>query len=292
MEYYLLSIGHLPEGFIPEYPILEPESDAILVLPGMSFDPPLIGSLLEQGVNRIRVHHADVESLDLPVILWDDNVFDSKHWNHSPEALARFVQQNLSSVRPILDERRAAPRYRITAPVATLPLTEHYRPAGPAFEAVCRDISATGIAVYHTRAVAAKYLLIDLVMPSGKSTRLIAEVVRCRLDGRFYEIAGRFTARYDRQESTTPPPTVGKPRQLPTELRKRIFLQYLLARDRAEQEAARKFPEPSEHKERDAFCKQRFELRSQAIASNYKLTLLAIQEIVKEGHEQGWRTLR
>jgi hypothetical protein len=51
------------------------------------------------------------------------------------------------------------------------------------------------MSMYHTRRVSEKLLALELTDPANNRLRVVLEVLRCRPDGLFYEIAGRFATK-------------------------------------------------------------------------------------------------
>jgi hypothetical protein len=61
--------------------------------------------------------------------------------------------------------------------------------------AVSRDISVRGIAMFHTRRVAAPRLALEITDPFGATVRVIMNLLRCEAAGDYFELAGSFTRR-------------------------------------------------------------------------------------------------
>jgi hypothetical protein len=112
---------------------------------------------------------------------------------HPPEAIATFVAHLTN--QKAATERRASNRHRLAAPVAAVPVDDDFRPVGQPFMATTRDVSTSGLALIHTRAVDAQYLAVELPAVAGKTMQVVMQVLRCRPLGRFYEIAGPFIVR-------------------------------------------------------------------------------------------------
>ncbi|MFO0948387.1 MAG: hypothetical protein U1D30_21115 [Planctomycetota bacterium] len=285
-DYSLLSVERLPLGYSLRRPILETASDAELLPAGTEISLSLIQSLINQGDVKVRVHREEVELFKLPAVLWKEGVLDPRNWNHSPSALLQFVRVNLPKNQSVANERRQFPRYPFTTRVLGIALNERFEKCGPVFEAVSRDISATGIALCHTRSISERYLLIDLSMPSGRQTRFIIERTRCQTAGRFYLIAGKFVAKYDRTESST---TDRNPLlQVSLQTKKRAYLQLLLAQERAEQEAQRRFPREDSRTSREEFARRRFALRRETIEKVFRLSARQMDETIEEGNDEEW----
>ena len=88
------------------------------------------------------------------------------------------------------EERRGAARYPLACPVVVVPIDEQ-ETLGEAFAAITRDISSSGISIYHTRPVHDPYLAIQWT--ERGQLQVLVEVVRCRPVGlSLYEIGCRF----------------------------------------------------------------------------------------------------
>jgi hypothetical protein len=124
--------------------------------------------------------------------------FDRASVAPPPEALARFAQRTLANQDGFNGhERRTEVRHSIAINVLAIPLDANFDKCGEPFVAVTRDISASGIAIFHNRDVAVKFLALEIADPWGNPLRLILNVLRTRPLGLFYEIAGRFVMRMD-----------------------------------------------------------------------------------------------
>lgn len=88
-------------------------------------------------------------------------------------------------------DRRGGDRRPVLSSVLAEPLDENFQPAGPAFVALTRNISRGGIALLYTQPIGARYLAVRQPGVEGRVVRYV-EVVRSKLIGYGYEIAGRF----------------------------------------------------------------------------------------------------
>ncbi len=115
---------------------------------------------------------------------------------HPPEAIAEFVQRLVSRLTHYRGkERRAIRRHRLAIPVLAAPLDDDLQPAGDSFAAVTRDISARGLALYHSRPLESPYLAVELADHDGQKLEAALEVLRCEPVDSFYEIAGKFVTK-------------------------------------------------------------------------------------------------
>lgn len=113
-----------------------------------------------------------------------------------PKAIADFVERAIRNSKyydgpDIRSERR----YAVSLRVAAAPVDEQLNKIGEEFIAMSRDISSSGIAIYHTRDVSDRFLALELTAASGEKMRVLLQVLRCRPAGLFYEIAGKFVSR-------------------------------------------------------------------------------------------------
>lgn len=285
-DFTLLSVERLPVGYSLRRPILEATADNEILPAGTEISLSLVQSLINQGDHRVRVHKQEVELFKLPPVLWKEGSLDPGNWNHCPVALLQYVRANLPKRTFLGNERRQYPRYPFATRVLGVALDERYEPTGATFEAVSRDISATGIALFHTRSISDRFLLIDLSMPSGRQTRFIIDVVRCQAAGRFYAIAGKFVAKYDREEPVSG--DRGYLKELSLQTRKRVYLQLTLAKERADQEAKRRYPREESYGDRQMFAWRRLRLRRETIEKVFNVTVEQLEELVEEGNAEVW----
>jgi hypothetical protein len=108
-----------------------------------------------------------------------------------PQGMINFM--NDLGARDIDDNRRQQKRFAVALRAIAIPVDQHVSPVDEAFTAMTLNISQSGLALIHTRAVNHRYLLIELDDP--QQTQVVLEVIRSRHVGRFYDIAGRFVTR-------------------------------------------------------------------------------------------------
>lgn len=113
-----------------------------------------------------------------------------------PEMIACFVQRMVRNAQYYAGpEQRTERRYAVSVPVSAIPVDDSFQKTGEPFMALTRDISTKGMSMYHTRRVSEKFLALELTDPANNRLRVVLEVLRCRPDGLFYEIAGRFATK-------------------------------------------------------------------------------------------------
>ena len=124
------------------------------------------------------------------------------------DVLVRFADRTIANRNTSYrsDERRAEPRHAVAINVLAIPLDKNFKKCGEPFMAVTRDLSASGMAMFHNQNVVAKYLALEIVDAEGEQLRLVMSVLRSQAIGLFYEVAGRFV-----KKLSPTPPTGGTP---------------------------------------------------------------------------------
>ena len=109
------------------------------------------------------------------------------------------------------DERRSEYRHTVALNVLAIPLDADFEQHGEPFTAITRNVSASGLAMFHSRNVNDKYLALEIGDPWGDRLRLIMSVRRSRHVGLFYEVAGPFVVKIQTISPTgdTPTPDLG-----------------------------------------------------------------------------------
>ena len=111
-----------------------------------------------------------------------------------PKAVIDFLSK-IDRDADFASERRNAARKSASMEVAIIPVDYELKQCGESFLAISKDISATGMAVLHTRAITATSVVVELTHRGEESLQLLAYVVRCQAVQRFYEIGLRFVTR-------------------------------------------------------------------------------------------------
>ena len=99
--------------------------------------------------------------------------------------------------QPVENERRQHPRYDVATTALVRPIDKNFRPAGAAFRAAVRDISAGGLRMLHTRYVGAHLLAVRLGLSPGRTVTVAMTVLRSQPRRGYCEIAGSILARLD-----------------------------------------------------------------------------------------------
>jgi len=126
-------------------------------------------------------------------------LFAKCHGDTVPQGMMAFLK-DLAKLEEH-DERRDQKRFAVAIRATVIPVDERLSPVGEPFTAMTLNISQSGLALIHTRAVNDTHLLVELHDP--RRTQVVLEVIRCRHVGRFYDIAGRFVIRLGYDPSAT-----------------------------------------------------------------------------------------
>ena len=120
-----------------------------------------------------------------------EKLFSDCYGQSPPQGMLRFLEE--IAQRDVRNDRREQKRYTVAIRAIVIPVDERCSPVGEAFTAMTLNISQSGLALLHTRAVNDRYLLVEL--DDKQKTQVVLEVVRSEHVGRFYDIAGRFVTR-------------------------------------------------------------------------------------------------
>lgn len=122
--------------------------------------------------------------------------FEADSLARPPKAIADFVARAVRNSK-FYDgpDIRSERRFPVSLRVAAVPVDERLNKIGEEFIAASRDISSSGIAIYHTRGVSDRFLALELTAASGEKMHVLLQVLRCRPVGLFYEIAGKFVSK-------------------------------------------------------------------------------------------------
>jgi hypothetical protein len=115
------------------------------------------------------------------------------------EILVRFADRTVANRNTtyVGDERRSEPRHAVAIDVLAIPLDKKFKKCGDPFIAITRDLSSSGIAMFHNQHVTAKYLALEIIDAEGVRLRLVLSVLRSSPVGLFYEIGGRFIKKFE-----------------------------------------------------------------------------------------------
>jgi len=120
--------------------------------------------------------------------------FDRRSLILPPKAVADFLSR-LDEGADFDAERRTSARKFATLEVAVIPVDRELKQCGESFLALSKDISATGMALLHTRTITESHVVVELANRDDRMLQLLATVVRCHAVHRFYEIGLRFVTR-------------------------------------------------------------------------------------------------
>lgn len=116
----------------------------------------------------------------------------------APSAIVDVVKQIIAQRKADdYQEKRQHLRYTLGLPGTVMPLDERFEPLSDGFEVVVRDLSTGGAGLYHTRSITAPFLALQIQVSGGKSLKMIGQVMRCRAQGRLYEVGCRFVAKIE-----------------------------------------------------------------------------------------------
>jgi hypothetical protein len=105
----------------------------------------------------------------------------------------REATSTLSSI-VLKEERRAHPRRPMMVSVLAVELDSDLFPIGEDFTVISRNLSASGIAIVHSRPLAGR-LAVLLELPKLGYVQLLLNIVRCKKIGSLYEMGGAFIER-------------------------------------------------------------------------------------------------
>jgi hypothetical protein len=120
-----------------------------------------------------------------------DKLFSKCRGQTLPQGMANFLAELAQNDEH--HDRRQQKRFKMAIRATAIPVNERLSPLDEAFTAMTINISQSGLALIHTRAVNCRFLLIEL--EDKHRTQVVLEVIRSRHVGRFYDIAGRFVTR-------------------------------------------------------------------------------------------------
>jgi hypothetical protein len=120
--------------------------------------------------------------------------FDRRALILPPKAVAEFVAK-LDQAADFDTERRCSSRKYAAFEVAVVPVDHELKQCGDSFLALSKDISATGMALLHTRTISESHVVVELSNRDDNSLQLLAAIVRCQAVHRFYEIGLQFVTR-------------------------------------------------------------------------------------------------
>lgn len=125
-----------------------------------------------------------------------DGLFPEDSVPDPPAALRAFARQAIQQYRATeVPERRTQPRYYRCVDAIAIPVDQHGRVVGEKMSAVTRDLSRGGVAVLLPRMASSNLLALQLGEGETRAVN-IAQIVRCRPAGLFFEAAGPFVSMF------------------------------------------------------------------------------------------------
>ncbi len=94
----------------------------------------------------------------------------------------------------VVQERREAPRYKITMPVVITSLDEHFQPRDLQYHGITRDISLTGVGVITSSPLTPFLVSLRFVPANGQEFEALARVVYCNPVGYYFHSGCEFVA--------------------------------------------------------------------------------------------------
>ena len=92
-------------------------------------------------------------------------------------------------------ERRREERKSLVAVIPAIIVDEAYLPVGEQFTVVTRNISASGISLFHPTPIEARLIALELPGDDGPPTQVVVKVIHSRPVGHAQEIGGEFVAK-------------------------------------------------------------------------------------------------
>ena len=123
-------------------------------------------------------------------MLFDDER-TSRETAASTEEIGSFVQQMAREYFLDIPDRRSEPRYQVTVPVNVQRVDEDNNIGGETVRAVTRDLSVRGIGLICQDPLHGK-LIVQVECPSGTKLRVLAQVLRCKANGYYFDVGCQF----------------------------------------------------------------------------------------------------
>lgn len=120
--------------------------------------------------------------------------FDEYDLPTAPKMLEPYVRH--LNEQEEQDDRRQSPRKPLVVPAAVMPLDDFMHPAGEAFWAVTKDVSAGGLCLFARQCVTTPYLAVQLERGEEMSDlQFIIKIVRRQSVGMGFQLAGPIAAK-------------------------------------------------------------------------------------------------
>lgn len=205
-QYISLSISRLLVGNRVTHPVLDGNGSVLLAANG-EITLEFLYQLKRLRIPRVFVHQQDrhdwgvasASGMKLRIPEEGDvrrlDIDYRKVVPASP-ALKDFARGMLDSSDAFAgSNRRKEARCAVAIPAYIIPVNERFDPVEETSEVVIRDISTSGAAIIHSRAVPTRLLILEIDSGNEQNVQILMEVLRCKLVRRFYEVGGRFLAR-------------------------------------------------------------------------------------------------
>ena len=101
------------------------------------------------------------------------------------------MQQMAREYYQDIPDRRSEPRCRVTVPVSAQPADDNNNLVGQTVRAVTRDLSVRGIGLICQDPLHGK-LIVQVECPSGTKLRVLAQVLRCKANGYYFDVGCQF----------------------------------------------------------------------------------------------------
>jgi hypothetical protein len=130
-------------------------------------------------------------------------IFDAQSIQPIAPEMVEFARQ-LNTRSGSIVEKRSSTRHAVVATLKVMELDAQLFPVGTAFHAICRNLSTGGICLINECAVPSKLLVIELSAAQGVPIQAIAQVLRRRPLGPYFDIGCEFVTKLASPSSEKP----------------------------------------------------------------------------------------
>jgi hypothetical protein len=112
----------------------------------------------------------------------------------SPETVASFFQEIILEYHSFQHlVRRATPREPVSIPVQAVMLDDDMQAVSPPFHMVTRDISSTGVGLFHTEMLERGLIQLEFSSPVTEAVlKIVGRVEHCTPCGRYFIVGCNF----------------------------------------------------------------------------------------------------